>query len=99
MFFHSHTRSSRICAAILWLMQVPEEFFHMIEQRKPVALVLMAHQAILIPAVFLVLLHRRLLLNTSCPAPVIYEPKKSQEMKKFMCQIFGVALLDAFKSS
>lgn len=44
----SHTCISPITAGVFWFMQVPNEFFEMLEQHKPVALVLLLHQAILV---------------------------------------------------
>lgn len=43
-----HTCISPIIAGVFWFMQVPNEFFEMLEQHKPVALVLLAHQGVLI---------------------------------------------------
>ncbi|THV98052.1 hypothetical protein D6D27_01766 [Aureobasidium pullulans] len=43
-----HTCISPIIAGLYWFMQVPTEFFEMLEQHKTVALILLLHQAVLI---------------------------------------------------
>lgn len=40
------TRVPRIIAGVLWAMLISEEFFDLLEKRKPVALILLAHVAI-----------------------------------------------------
>ena len=38
----------RVVAGVLWSMMIPNKFFELMEQRKPVALVLLAHNAIIL---------------------------------------------------
>ncbi|KAH0361376.1 hypothetical protein KCU65_g8782, partial [Aureobasidium melanogenum] len=45
---NAHQCISPIVAGLYWFVQVPAEFFEMVEQHKTVALVLLVHQAVLI---------------------------------------------------
>lgn len=41
-------RVPRIVAGVLWMMLISDEFFGLLEQRKPIALILLAHNAIIL---------------------------------------------------
>ncbi|KAL1310744.1 hypothetical protein AAFC00_000997 [Neodothiora populina] len=41
-------RVPRIVAGVLWSMLIPEKFFELLEQRRPIALILLAHNAIIV---------------------------------------------------
>jgi hypothetical protein len=44
----THTCISPIYAGVFWFMHIPAEFFEILEQHKPIALILVLHQAVLV---------------------------------------------------